>query len=688
MIGKARKSLLLMATVAAVSGWGLAGGAAEKTPHPGIDAAGIDKSVKPGDEFYLYANGAWMKTAKIPEDRSSFGPGVMLVELANQRTRDLIQEAAATGAQAGPEAGKIADYYNSFLDEAAIEAKGRAPLQPTLDKIAALRDKSELARALGETLRTDTDPLNNTNYHTPHLFGLWVAQDFNDPARNTAYILQGGIGLPERDYYLSDDAKMAQTREQYKAHVTKVLTLAGIQNPAGAANRVMALETKIARAHLDAVAGHDVVKANNPWSTADFTAKAPGLDWQAYFAGAGVTIDHFIAWQPSGIAGEAALVASEPLEDWKDFLAFHAADEASPYLSKAFADESFDFYDHTLSGVPQQRERWKRAIDATNTALGFAVGHLYAQRYFPPEAKAKIEAIVQELLVAFDHRIDKLAWMAPATKAEAKAKLKTLKVGVGYPDAWPDYSTLQVVKDDAYGNWRRADLFEYKRGLAKLTSPVDRDEWWMAPQTVNAVNLPVQNALNFPAAILQPPYFDPDAPAVANYGSIGAIIGHEISHSFDTEGAEFDSTGRLRNWWTPADFEHFSASAARLASQFDQYHPFPDLAVNGKLTLTENIADVAGLSAAYDAWKMSLKGKPAPKVAGFTGEQQFFLAFDQSWREIRRDASLRRGVLTNEHAPAHYRGLTVRNLDAWYPAFKVEPGQALYLPPDQRTPVW
>ena len=685
MLGKTRKSMLLLAVTMA-SGWGLTAIAAEK--HPGIDPAGIDKSVKPGDEFYLYANGDWIKQAKIPEDRSSFGPGVKLVEQANQRTRDLIRETAEAGAPEGSEAGKIADYYASFLDEATVEAKGRAPLQTDLDRIAAIRDKTELAKALGETLRADTDPLNNTNYHTPHLFGVWVAQDFNDPTRNTAYVLQGGIGLPERDYYLSDDAKMAETRTQYKAHVTKVLTLAGIADPAATADRVIGLETKIARAHLEAVASRDVVKADNPWSLADFTAKAPGLDWKAYFTGAGVTIDHFIAWQPSAVTGEAALVASEPLDDWKAFLAFHTADEASPYLSKAFADENFDFYDHILSGVPQQRERWKRAIDATNNALGFAVGHLYAQRYFPPEAKAKIEAIVQKLMVAFDRRIDKLAWMAPATKAEAKAKLKALKIGVGYPDTWRDYSSLQVVKGDAYGNWKRADQFEYRRNIAKLTTPVDRDEWWMTPQTVNAVNLPVQNALNFPAAILQPPYFDPDAPAVANYGAIGAIIGHEISHSFDTEGAEFDSKGRLRNWWTPADFDHFSASAARLASQFDQYHPFPDLAVNGKLTLTENIADVAGLSAAYDAWKMSLNGKPAPKVSGFTGDQQFFLAFDQSWREVRRDASLRRGVLTNEHAPAHYRGLTVRNLDAWYPAFKVEPGQALYLAPDQRTPVW
>lgn len=665
-------------------------GKAAAIAHPGIDLAGIDHSVQPGDDFYLYANGAWIKGAEIAANRSSAGPGLALFEEASRRTRDLIQEMAAANAPAGSDAAKIADYYNSYMDEAAINARGLSAIQPTLDRIKAIKDKTELARALGETLRTDTDPLNNTNYHTRHLFGLWVAQDFNDPSHNAAYLLQGGIGLPDRDYYLSPDARMTEIRAQYQVHVARVLALAGMSDgeAGNAAVRVVALETKIAQAHVAAVEGHDVVKANNHWSAADFPAKAPGLDWSAYFAGAGLKTADVVVWQPAGLIGEAALVASEPLADWQAFLTYHAVDEAAPYLEKAVGEENFAFYGKVLSGVPEQSPRWERAIGATNEALGFAIGRVYVQRYFPAEAKAKIQEIVANLLVAFGQRIDKLAWMAPATKAEAKAKLTALKVGVGYPDRWPDYTRLEVVRGDAYGNWERASRFEYQRNLAKLTSPVDRDEWWMTPQTINAVNLPVQNALNFPAAILQPPFFDPQAPDVVNYGAIGAVIGHEISHSFDTEGAEFDSTGRLRNWWTPDDFAHFKASAARLASQYDGYHPFPDVSVNGKLTLTENIADVAGLSAAYDAWKLSLHGKTMPVVQGLTGDQQFFLAFAQSWREKRREESLRRQIQTNEHAPSHYRGETVRNLDAWYGAFDVKPGQALYLTPDQRTPVW
>lgn len=701
--GKVRKAVALTLALLASTGITVAQGAARPAVakdgkpaaaaaavHPGIDLAGIDHSVQPGDDFYLYANGTWIKGAEIAANRSSAGPSLALYEEASRRTRDLIQEMAAANAPAGSDAAKIADYYNSYMDEAAIDARGLSPIQPTLDRIKAIKDKTELARALGETLRTDTDPLNNTNYHTRHLFGLWVAQDFNDPSHNAAYLLQGGLGLPDRDYYLSPSARMTELREQYQVHVARVLALSGMSDgeAGNAAARVVALETKIAQAHVAAVEGHDVVKANNHWSVADFPARAPGLDWTAYFAGAGLKTGQVIVWQPAGLIGEAALVASEPLADWQAFLTYHAMDEAAPYLEKAVGEENFAFYGKVLSGVPEQSPRWERAIAVTNEALGFAIGRVYVQRYFPAEAKAKIQEIVANLLVAFGQRIDKLAWMAPATKAEAKAKLTALKVGVGYPDRWPDYNGLAVVRGDAYGNWERASRFEYQRNLAKLTSPVDRDEWWMTPQTVNAVNLPVQNALNFPAAILQPPFFDPQAPDVVNYGAIGAVIGHEISHSFDTEGAEFDSTGRLRNWWTPDDFAHFKASAARLATQYDGYHPFPDVSVNGKLTLTENIADVAGLSAAYDAWKLSLHGKAAPVMQGLTGDQQFFLAFAQSWREKRREASLRRQIQTNEHAPSQYRGETVRNLDAWYGAFDVKPGQALYLAPDQRTPVW
>lgn len=699
----AMRGMVLAGTALAclVAPWGAAGTAwaagkaAKEAPSAtagvaGLDLDGIDKTVKPGDDFYLYANGAWIAKAEIAPNRSSISPGLALYEEASRHTRDLIKEMAAGHAAPGSDQAKIADYYNSFLDADAMDARGLAPIQPLLDRIRAVKDKHELARLLGETLRTDTDPLNNTNYHTPHLFGLWVAQDFNDTSHNAAYLLQGGIGLPDRDYYLSATARMVELRGHYEVHVARVLALAGLSDSeaTAAAARVIGLETRIAKAHVDAVQSRDVAKANNPWTMADFNAKAPGLDWQAYFDGAGLKTDHVIVWQPAGISSESALVASEPLEDWQAFLLFHTVDEASSYLTKALDEERFAFYGKIMSGVTAQSERWERAINATNDALGFAVGRAYVQRYFPPESKAKITAMVHNLIAAFGKRIDALTWMTPSTKQEAKAKLKVLKVGVGYPDRWPDYTGLEVVKGDAYGNWERSRLFDYHRAVAKLAQPVDRDEWWMTPQTVNAVNLPVQNALNFPAAILQAPYFDPKASDARNYGAIGAIIGHEISHSFDTEGAEFDSTGRLRNWWTPEDFAHFKASAVQLADQFSAYHPFPDVAVNGKLTLTENIADVAGLSAAYDAWKLSLDGKPAPQVQGLSGDQQFFLSFAQSWRAKVRETALRRQIQTNEHAPAQYRGETVRNLDAWYAAFDVKPGDALYLTPDKRTPVW
>jgi predicted metalloendopeptidase len=395
-----------------------------------------------------------------------------------------------------------------------------------------------------------------------------------------------------------------------------------------------------------------------------------------------------VIWQPAALVGLAALVAGEPLEAWKDWLAFHAIEHHADVLPKPFDDEVFAFHGKVLSGTTQQRERWKRAVDATSAALGEAVGKLYVTRYFPAAEKARAEQMVANEIAAFARRIDNLSWMAPATKAKAKAKLAALRVGVGYPDTWRDYSGLEVVRGDAYGNAERAERFEYHRNLAKLGRPVDRSEWCMTPQLVNAVNLPAMNALNFPAAILQPPFFDPSRPIVMDYGAAGAVIGHEISHSFDDQGALFDATGRLQNWWTPEDFAHFKASSAALARQYDTYRPFPDLAVNGALTNSENIADVAGLAAAYDAYRIAFGGHEAPTVAGLTGDRLFFLSFAQSWRHKAREPALRRQILTNGHAPAEYRGQTVRNIDAWYAAFHVEPGQALYLAPDQRVRVW
>jgi len=395
-----------------------------------------------------------------------------------------------------------------------------------------------------------------------------------------------------------------------------------------------------------------------------------------------------IVWHPKAVAGLSALSAKEPLDAWKDWLAFHALESAATFLPKAFVDERFNFYGKALSGIPELRPRWQRGIDLTNFALGDAVGKMYVERYFPAETRAKAQLMVGDLVKAFAKRIDSLGWMSPETKVEAKQKLETLKVGVGYPDHWRDYSALQIVKGDALGNAQRAELFEYRQQLAKIHQPVDRAEWWMTPQTVNAVNLPLQNALNFPAAIIQPPYFDANADAAHNYGSMGAIIGHEISHSFDDQGSQFDAEGRLANWWTKADFEHFRAAGQALAAQFDAYRPFPDLAVNGQQTLSENIADVAGLLAAYDAYRLSLHGKPDAVKDGLTGDQRFFISFGQSWRSKARDAELRREIATDGHAPEQYRADTVRNLDAWYESFSVQQSQKLFLGPGNRMRVW
>jgi putative endopeptidase len=662
--------------------------AASQVVH-GIAVTNIDKSVKPGDDFYQYANGEWIKRTEIPPDRGAIGVFTALDQLSNKRTAAIIDEVSKSNSPAGSPSRKIADLYNSYMDEAAIEAAGTSPLRPHLDAIAAISSKTELAQALGESIRADVDALNNTNFHTSNLFGLWVAPGFNDSTHYTAYLLQGGVQLPDREYYLSDSPHMQELRTKYQAHVAAMLKLAGFTDVDARAARIVALEHSIAATHISLAECEDIHKANNTWTPKDFTAKAPGLEWVRFFAGAGLgNQSSFIVWQPSAFAGESALVASVPLDTWKDWLAYHFIEAQSAVLPKAFADERFAFFGQTLGGTPQQRPRWQRGNNAVNLLLGDAVGQIYAQRYFPPEAKAAAQTMVANIIAAFRERINNLAWMDPATKKEAQEKLTTLYVGVGYADAWKDYSALDIKPGDIFGNLWRGNLFEYHRQLARLGTPVDRHEWSMTPQTVNAVNLPLQNALNFPAAILQPPFFDAEAPAASNYGAIGSIIGHEISHTFDSEGSAFDAQGRVRNWWTPADLAHFEASTATLAAQYDTYKPFPDVAVNGKQTLGENIADVAGISAAYDGYHASLAGKPAPALDGFSGDQQFFIAFGQNWGSKARDAALRQQVLTDPHAPARYRAATVRNIDAWYAAFNVKAGDKLYLEAADRVRIW
>lgn len=667
----------------------LAATAAAHGPDIGIDLAGIDHSVKPGDEFFDYANGNWLKTAQIPADRSSTGTFLKIFELTERHTSDLIRNAGASHPAAGSNARKIADYYAAYMDEGAIAKHGLAPLKPELSAIDAIASKDDLARVLGSRLRADVDPINATNFHTENLFGLFVTQGLEDPDHTVAYLLQGGLAMPSREYYLSDDPHMAAFRGKYHDYAVALLKQAGIADADAKANTVVELETKIAKAQENLIDSQDVHKANNLWSMADFARKAPGLDWAAYFKAAHLDGQQRIdVWQPSATTGLAALVASEPLDAWKTLLTFHTLDDAAPLLPKPYADLHFGFYGRTLQGTPQQPPRWKLAVGATNVDLGDAVGQLYVQKYFPASSKAEVQQLVKNLIAAFDERLDTLGWMTPATRAKAKEKLVTLKVGVGYPEKWRDYSTLEISADDPLGNHLRAVKHEYEHQLAKLGQPVDRGEWWMTPQTVNAVNLPLQNALNFPAAILQAPFFDPRADAAANYGAIGAIIGHEISHSFDNTGADFDAQGRMENWWTPADEAHFKSATAQLVKQFDQYEALPGLHVNGEQTLGENIADVSGLTIAYLAYHKSLGGKPAPVIDGLSGDQRFFLAFGQAWRSKIRDAAQRQRLATDVHAPAEFRALTVRNLDAWYPAFDVQPGQKLYLAPDQRVKIW
>ena len=662
---------------------------APKQDTHGIVVANMDSSIKPGDDFHEYADGGWMKRIEIPPDRARIGVFNSLADLSSKRTVSLIEEAAKANAPAGSNVNKIAGLYNSYMDEAAIEAKGVAPLRPHLDAIAAIHDKRELARALGESLRSDVDALNNTNFHTDNLFGLWVAPGFNDSEHYAAYLLQGGLQLPDREYYLGDNDRMRDIRTKYQAHISNMLKLAGFTDTDARAGHIFELEHAIAEKHISLADNEDIHKANNTWKQADFATKAPGLDWAEYFRAAGLSKQpSFIVWQPTAFTGESALVASTSLDTWKDWLAFHLIDTYAGVLPKAFNDERFAFFGKTLSGTPEQRPRWQRGVDLVNGLLGDAVGQIYAQRYFPPEAKADVQAMVSNIIASFRKRIDALPWMDPKTKAEAQAKLTTLYVGIGYPETWHDYSAYEVNADDIFGNIWRSSIFDYHHDVARLGLPVDRKEWSMTPQTVNAVNLPLQNALNFPAAILQPPFFDPQAPAAANYGAIGAIIGHEISHTFDTEGSAFDSKGRVRNWWTAADLAHFEASTAKLAAQYDTYKPFPDLSVNGKQTLGENIADVAGLSAAYDGYHASLAGKTAPTQEGFSGDQQFFIAFGQNYASKSREATLRQQVLTDPHAPAQFRAATVRNIDSWYSAFDVQPGQKLYLAPPDRVQIW
>jgi predicted metalloendopeptidase len=663
--------------------------AATKASASGIDLTAMDKSVKPGDDFFAYANGNWVKKAEIPADRSSIGGFYLADQQREKNSVELFDSILKADAAADTDQGRIANYYKAYLNTAEIDKRGMAPAKADLDAIAAISDKAQLSAAIGKTIRADVDPLNATKFGTDHLFGIFVTQGLNTPGETLPYILQGGLGMPDRDYYLSSDPKKAALRTKYHAYVEAVMAAAGNPDPKAAAARIIALETKIAQAHATIAESNDFAKGAQVWSRAELEKKAPGIDWAQLLDNAQLgNVQRFEAYHAGAIPKLAALVASQPLDAWKDWLAFHALNEHRNVLPAAIRDAGFGFYGTALAGTPQQRPRDKQALNATSNALQDAVGKAYVDKYFPAANKAAIQGMADNIKAAFAKRVSGSTTLAPATKAEALKKVETIVVGVGYPDRWRDYSAVTISPTDAYANQSAASLAEYKNQLAKIGKPMNRAEWWMPPQLVNAVNLPVQNALNFPAAILVKPFYDPSADAAFNYGAIGATIGHEISHSFDNNGALFDSTGNLRNWWTPEDFARFQQSGDALAKQFDQYSPFPGVNVNGEQTLGENIADVAGLQAAYDAYHASLNGKPAPVIDGLTGDQRFFIAYEQSWAEKSREEALRQQIATNGHAPGQYRALTVRNLDPWYAAFNVKPGDKLYLAPEQRVKIW
>ncbi len=651
----------------------------------GFDTAGMDPSVAPGASFFGHANGTWLSTTPIPDDKSNYGMFTRLGDISELRTREIIEAAAATSGAAGSEEQKVGDYYRSFMDEAAIEAAGTKPIEAELAAVNAIRNLDGLvARFALSGRRFEVNP-----------FLTYVAQDERNPQTHIASLAQGGLGLPDRDMYDAKAAQFAAQREGYKKYIEAMFGLIKLKDAGKRAAAVYALEEKMAAVHWTRLENRDPQKTYNKLAVAELQKLAPQVSWSKWLAATGLSGQTEInVNQPSAVAGLAALVKSQPLAVWKDYLTLRVLTEAAPYLPKRFVDTHFEFFGKALSGTPQLRERWKRGVDGVTNALGEAVGKLYVAKYFPPETKAAADKLVQNLLAAMGQRLDALAWMSPETKAKAKAKLATYRPKIGYPSRWRDYSALTVVAGDPVGNATRAGEFEYNRLLAKLGKPVDREEWGMTPMTVNAYYNPVLNEIVFPAAILQPPFFDPNADDAVNYGGIGAVIGHEISHGFDDQGSQYDASGALQNWWTKEDADKFKAATDMLVAQYDAYCPFPAAGgqparcVSGKLTLGENIADLAGLTVAHTAYKLALGGKAAPIIDGTTGDQRFFFGWAQVWRRLYRDQELTNRLVTDVHSPSEYRTSVVRNLDAWYPAFGVKAGESLYLAPDKRVSIW
>ncbi|MCC7461182.1 MAG: M13 family peptidase [Gammaproteobacteria bacterium] len=650
-------------------------------PVSGLDLAGFDPAVRPQDDLFRHTGGRWLAATRIPADLANYGAFTRLDEDARANVRALIEETARSSPPAGSDAARVADFYNSYMDTATLEARGLAPLAAELARIDAIASRADLAAYIG---------YNQTiGIGAPLLW--YVQQDARDATRYLTWLDQSGLTLPDRDYYLRTEPRYLEYRARLADYIAALLGAAGASEPAAAesAARIVALETELARASWTKVQNRDPVATYNKVRLAAAGSLAPGFDWLRFFAGAGAPVEVFLVSQPSYVTALGGLLAARPLADWKDYFRFRLLDTYAPSLAARFDALHFGFHQRTLNGVEEQPPRWKRAVTATDGALGEITGRLYVQRHFSPAARARARALVDNLLAAYRQSIDQLDWMGPQTRAQAQQKLARISVKIGYPDQWRDYSALQVHADDLVGNLLRSARFEQQRQVRRLGGPVDRSEWLMTPQTVNAYYNPLMNEIVFPAAILQPPFFNAAADPAVNYGGIGAVIGHEISHGFDDQGRQFDGDGNLRDWWTAADGERFKARTAALVQQFNQYHVLDDQPVNGELTLGENIADLSGLAIACQAYRIALQGRPAPRIDGYSGAQRLFLGWGQIWRRKYRDDNLRMRLAVDPHSPSEFRANgPVSNIDAYYAAFDVRPGDREYRAPAERVRIW
>ena len=646
----------------------------------------VDSTIKPGDDFFGYANGGWLKSTAMPAGKDKWSARDQINIVVRERVLKVLDDARK--APAGSAARKVADYRTAYMNESVIDVRGIAPLKPAFDSIDRVGDKAALTRMLGSGMRADVDPLNYGIYQSSHLLGLSVQKGIHGEKRQVAFLLQGGLGLPNRENYVSTNPEMEALRVKYHAYIEHQLALAGFDHADRRAEAVMALETAIALSQGTREQSAVDRNGDHKWTRADFARQAPGMDWTTFFDAAGLgKVESYVAWQPMAVTGVAALVASQPLDAWKDYLRFHLIDHYADVLPRAFAEPALELHRAASPNQAPDSSRAQRAIDATQLAMTDAIGKMYVEHYFPAAQKARVQMIVTDVAEAFKQRVDASTWMSPASKKVALAKLKVLYVGVGYPEHWQDYSDLVVDPADAFGNLRRVEARNYRRALARLTVPYDDSEWWVVPHQVIAILAFQQNAYEFTAALLQAPKFDPTASDAATYGAIGAIFGHDFTHFVDVLGAEYDVDGGFQHWWTPEDSVRYQVLAEPLDKQFAVYHPFPDAGVDGKLTERENIADLAGLNSAFDAYRKSLGSKVNDKSYLRQQDREFFLGFAQTFRVRYADAGMRK-QLANDHAPEMYRVATVRNMDAWYDAFDVAPGQKLYVEPKERVHIW